>query len=285
MEKRRNIFIKNGKSLVSVVKSSKNLEKDIDKAVSLIGGFKKVIKKGDTVLLKPNYVYNNPPPASTANDFLQASIALVKKYGASRVIVGESSVYWLNTRRVMEDLGVFEAAEEAGAEVCIFDDHEWTKTKIPNAKYQGSAQTPKILEEVDKLIFLPCLKTHNLARFTASLKLAFGCTKKIERVSHFVNLEPKIAEVSSVVWPDLCIMDARQIFVTGGPGDGGVESPNLILASGDRIALDVEGVKIIQSYGARNKLNGFSPWELPTIKRAIELGIGAKSEKDYEVAR
>ena len=282
MNRKKNIFTKDGKSLVSKVKFSGNLEKDIEKAVSMIGGFKRLIKKGDSVLLKPNYVYDADYPATTAPDFLKATIKAIQRYRPSRIIIGESSVYWQNTRKIMTARGAFQIAEETGAEVHIFDDNEWVKRDIPHAKYKTVTRTPKILDEVDRLIFLPCLKTHRLARYTASLKLSVGCTNKIERVSHFFNLEPKIAEIASMVWPDLCIMDARKIFVTGGPDEGDIASPNLILASGDRIALDVEGIKIIQHYRAQNLLT-MAPWELPTIKRAIELGIGSKSEQDYKV--
>lgn len=282
MKPKSNLFTKNGKSLVSKVIASNNIKKDIEKAVELIGGFKKIIKKGDIVLLKPNYVYDTPFPATTSLDFLKAVIELVYKNGAKKVIVGESSVYWQNTRKIMESLGVFNIAQETKSEVHIFDEHEYVKADIKDAKYKTTMRYPKILDEADKLIFLPCLKTHSSARFTASLKLAIGCTHKTERLAHFSHLEPKIAELSSIIFPDLCIMDARKVFVTGGPGHGDVESPNIIMASGDRIAMDVEGVKILQSFNARNKLT-MNAWELPTIKRAVELKLGSKSEKDYKV--
>ena len=77
-------------------------------------------------------------------------------------------------------------------------------------------------------------------------------------------------------------MDARKCFVSGGPESGEVKEPNLILASTDRIAIDIEGLKILKSYPAKNKLD-LPLWEIPQIKRAVELGLGAKSEKDYKV--
>jgi uncharacterized protein (DUF362 family) len=77
-------------------------------------------------------------------------------------------------------------------------------------------------------------------------------------------------------------MDGRKSFVTGGPDNGEVVEPNVILASGDRIALDVEGVKILQSYPRENLIQA-PVWEMPVIQRAIELGLGVKSEADYQV--
>ena len=77
-------------------------------------------------------------------------------------------------------------------------------------------------------------------------------------------------------------MDARTCFVTGGPSSGTCSTPGVILASGDMVSTDVEGVKIIQCCNAKNKLD-MDVWEIPQIKRAVEIGIGAKSNDDIEV--
>jgi uncharacterized protein (DUF362 family) len=77
-------------------------------------------------------------------------------------------------------------------------------------------------------------------------------------------------------------MDARKCFISKGPQEGEIKTPNLILASSDRIAIDVEGIKIIQSFKG-NSLYKFNPWQIPQIKRAIELNIGTKNENEYEV--
>jgi uncharacterized protein (DUF362 family) len=96
------------------------------------------------------------------------------------------------------------------------------------------------------------------------------------------NLQEKIAELNTLFTPDLIIMDARKCFINGGPAEGELKEPNLILASDDRIAIDVEGIKIIQSFKG-NSLKNVNPWQLPQIKRAIELEVGIKDEKNYEV--
>ena len=77
-------------------------------------------------------------------------------------------------------------------------------------------------------------------------------------------------------------MDGRKCFTTGGPDVGHVEEPNIILASGDRIAIDVEALKILKSYKASNKL-GMPVWEFPQIKHAVELELGVRSEDEILV--
>jgi uncharacterized protein (DUF362 family) len=95
-------------------------------------------------------------------------------------------------------------------------------------------------------------------------------------------MDMKMIELSLPLGPDLIIMDGRKSFVTDGPAEGEVVEPGVVMASGDRIAIDVEGVKILQSY-PRDNLIKMPAWEMPLIRRAIELGLGASSEDDYMV--
>lgn len=95
------------------------------------------------------------------------------------------------------------------------------------------------------------------------------------------HIEEKIAELNLAVHPDLIIMDGRKCFVTGGPDVGRVEEPNIILASGDRIAIDVEAIKVIKSFEGSSLQS--DPWSYTQIRRAVELGIGVNSEHDYRV--
>lgn len=269
---------------VAKIKSGGKLKEEIAKAVGVLGGFSAFIKKGDVVFLKPNFNTADPFPASTDLPFLEAAVELLYEAGAKLVMIGESSTYTLNTRKILEQCGVFGLQEsENPSRVYVLDELEWAEKKIPNGKFLKSASIPKLLEKTDKLVYLPCLKTHSQGRFTASLKLSVGLMKPLERVRlHLRRLEEKIAELNVLMKPDLIIMDARKVFVTDGPSEGRVEEPNFILASTDRVAIDVEGVKILQSYGAKNHLN-MPVWDLPTIKRAAELGLGARGGEEYEV--
>jgi uncharacterized protein (DUF362 family) len=271
------------KIIVSKIAHQENLDDSIEKAVGLLGGWDNFIREGDIVLIKPNFNTADPFPASTSIDFLESVINLIYKAGAKAILVGESSTYSLNTRKVLEETGALELCNRLGAKVYIFDERNWVKKEILNGKYLKSVSIPEILDKVDKIVLLPCLKTHRYARFTAAIKLAVGLMRPRERAMlHMTHLEEKIAEINTVFKPDLIIMDARKCFVTRGPEAGEVREPNLILASTDRIAIDIEGLKILKSYPAENKLD-LPLWEFPQIKRAVELGLGVKTENDYEV--
>jgi len=259
---------------VAQVKVEKSLAETINKAVDELGGFKRFVKKGEVVFLKPNFNTADPFPASTDLEFLKTVVELVYEAGAKLVMIGDSSTMSLNTRKIMEEKGVFSLQEmKTPPRIYVFEEGKWLKKEIPKAKYLKKVSLPAILERADKVIFLPCLKTHSQAQFTGSLKLAIGFSRPFERVPmHVRNLQEKIAELNKVIRCDLVIMDGRKCFINQGPSAGEVKEPGLILVSPDRVAVDIEGIKIIQGYFG-NSLSKIKPAELPQIKRAREIGL------------
>lgn len=256
------------------IKVEENLKESVLKSVNELGGFGKFINKGDVVLLKPNFNTADPSPASTDLGFLKVVTELVYDCGAKIVIIGDSSTMSLNTRKVMEKIGVFELEKmERPPRIYVFDERKWVKKTIPEAKFLKNVSVSEYLDKVDKLILLPNLKTHFLAQFTGALKLSIGFVKPFQRVGfHFRNLQEKTAELNKIINPDLIIMDARKCFIKKGPAEGELREPGLILASTDRVAIDIAGVKIIQGFKG-NSLKGVDPYQIPQIKKAIEIGI------------
>jgi len=278
-----NVFTKDGKALVSKVKASANLKESANTAVDLIGGFKKAISREDKVFVKPNFNSDDPFPASSDPEFVKAVVRLLYEAGASEVVIIESSgSAWFPTLNVMTKTGMIKAAKDCGAELRILDDGEWIETAVDGKHLKTISIAKEALDKTGKFVWLPCMKTHRYASFTLSLKLAIGLLDyRLRGYMHSGHLEEKIAELNLSIHPDLIIMDGRKCFVTGGPDAGRVEDPNLILASGDRVAIDVEAIKVIKSFQG-SSLHA-DPWSYGQIRRSVELGIGAKSEEDYEV--
>jgi len=276
-----NPFKKDGKVLVSKIRSGHDLKEDIRKSVNIIGGFGKFVKKGDVVWLKPNFNTADPPPASSDPAFVKAVIELLYENGASKVVLGESSMLSLSTRKVLEGTGMMKKAEEAGAEVVVFDEGKWVEVST-GGKYLGKVNLPETALNADKLLYICCMKTHNWAKFTLSLKTAVGFMDSKERVAlHMRYLEEKIADLNLVVHPNLIIIDGRKCFISGGPACGKLREPNIILASGDRIAIDVEAINIIESFEDASLTE--DPWSYTQIRRAVDLGLGVRSKQDYKI--
>jgi len=289
---KQNLFVRNNRPLVSKIAYERNLRESIELSVSLIGGIKKLVNKSDTILLKPNYNTADPFPGSSDPEFIKAVIDMLYKAGAGKVIVGERTAF-LHSRKVLEQAGIVKVAEESGAEVrvfgkdgwhAMFDRKGWRRVKILGGQYLRKVSLAKEATEIDKIVYVPLIKTHHAAEFTGAIKLSMGFIKPFfdQITFHARNLQEKLAELPLVVKPDLIIMDVRKAFITGGPAKGELREPNLILASGNQVAIDVEGVKILQSYPG-NGLAGKNVWDLVQIKHAIELGLGPRNEEEYEV--
>ena len=266
-------------SKVAQIKATEDIKETIRTVVGEIGGFSKYISEGETVLIKPNYNTADESPASTAPDFLQAAVELAFEAGAKRVIVGESSTFTIknhsiSTKKTLCDACVYELEQAPKPpEIYIFDDHTWVTKDIPEGKYLKKVSVPKIMDEVDKIILLPCCKTHFIADFTGALKIIIGFMKPTERIKfHMGHVSEKVAEMNTIYAPDLIIMDARKCFITGGPSKGTVREPGIVLASTSRVDIDIEEVRVIQSFEG-NSLAGRKIEDLPQIKRAKELQI------------
>lgn len=266
---------KSGSINMSVAKivAGGSLADDIRQAVSSLGGIGKFVEAGDKVLLKPNFNTSDPFPASSDVAFIAAVADICREAGAAEVIVGDSCTYFLKTEKVMKECGAGRLPEgRPWLRLMNFDAGKWVARPVPGGRFLKSVLMPAVLEEADKVILLPCLKTHIYAAYTGALKLAVGLMKPSERMSlHMNRLQEKIGELNAAYRPDLVIMDARKCFIAGGPAGGELREPGLILASTDRVAVDIEGVRIIQGFPG-NSLAGVEAAELPQIAAALRMG-------------
>jgi uncharacterized protein (DUF362 family) len=85
--------------------------------------------------------------------------------------------------------------------------------------------------------------------------------------------EAKIAELNLAWQPDLVLVDGRRSTVEWA-GRGPYVYPNVIMASGDMVAVDSEAVKILKTFPADNRIQ--PPLEeLGQLATASALGLGS----------
>jgi uncharacterized protein (DUF362 family) len=278
-----NRWLRNNQPVLAKTKAQTDIRLAVGQAIALMGDLQQVIGRGDRVLVKPNFNSPDPFPAATDLAFLEVVIKLILEAGA-KITIGESSGgVWRPTRKVFEQLGVPQLARRLGVELIAFDDrpNDWVRIKI-NGDYLSEVIMPRTAYEADKMVYLPCMKTHSIGAFSGAIKLAFGFVAPGQRRSaHLGHLQEKVAEVNLCWQPDLIIMDGRKAFVSGGPDKGQLVEPGLLLASGDLIAVDVEAMRVLLNYGASNNIPA-NPWELPQIATAVKHGLGV-GEGQYVV--
>ena len=261
------------------------LVEQVHRAVEAIGGFGRIVRPGDTVTVKPNFNSGDPPPNSTDIPFLVALIRLLRDYGATRVVVGENSRHPpTSTRFELRRAGVFKACRREGAQVVVFGDEHWTPVRTRGDLFRW-VEVARPLLECDRLVIACCLETHWLAGFSMSVKLTVGAVRPRHRAPlHFRGrFAERVAELASTVDPDLVLVDGRCAFVRGGPCYGLVRRPNVILASGDRIAIDVESIRTLQRY--RECALKDDPWSYVQIQAAVRLGLGVAAPDECRLLR
>jgi uncharacterized protein (DUF362 family) len=261
----------------------------------LMGKFDSASFKGARVSLKANFNSADPFPASTHLESLQAIVEGLKSAGSGEVVLAERSGMG-NTRRVLEDRGVFKLAGDLGFKAVVLDEvplEGWTEIGPDGLHWLRGFKIAKIFTEADKVVQTCCLKTHRFGgHFTMSLKNSVGLVAKRDpagvydymaelHASPFQRL--MIAEINRFYQVDMIIMDAREGFTKGGPEAGELVKPNLMLASKDRVAIDAVGVAILRSYGTTPQVMDEKIFDLEQIHRAAELGVGVNSSSNIRL--
>ena len=280
----QNPFRRQKKSLVAVV-GGRDVKAMVGKAVSLLGGFELLEVEGKSVLVKPNVVGERSNPTTTNPAVVQAVVELLYEAGAAKVYVGDmSALIRGGTAKNMEQTGIAAAARKAGAETVFFEDHGWVTVEV-DGRYIKEVDVTEWFFKVDKVINLPVIKTHRFAGYSICLKNFVGATHFSQR-PYLVDRrhwEEVVAELNLACRPDLNIVDGTKTMVEGGPWEGKAMATNLILASGDRLACDLAGLGIIKSFGQWKPLKSISPWQMGQVRRAVEIGLGARGSDEMEI--
>ena len=271
---------------VAFVKTSDRVE-GVGRAMDLLG-INPV--EGKTVFLKPNFNSDDPPPASTHPEALRTLILRLQEMGARAITVGDRSGMG-NAKRIMETLGVYAMADELGFDILPLDslngDSDWTLIRPPGSHWRGGFPFPRACLAFDAIVQTCCLKTHQYGgHFTMSLKNSVGFVAKTipNNGNDFMNelhgsghQRRMIAEINYAYSPALIVLDGVDAFRHGGPAEGTLCSPQVVLAGTDRIAIDAVGVALLRYFGTTAAVGQGPIFQQEQIARAVELGLGVDS--------
>jgi len=128
------------------------------------------------------------------------------------------------------------------------------------------------------IIHLPTVKTHGHSVTTGAIKNAFGgLLKEVRHYAHKYIHEVLVdlLIMQRELHPGLfCVMDGTVCGDGAGPRTMEPKVKNIILASGDSVAIDAIAAKIM----------GFDPLSIPYIRMCHERGLGTGDPNEIEVA-
>ncbi|MBN1623401.1 MAG: DUF362 domain-containing protein [Clostridia bacterium] len=196
------------------------------------------------VLVKVNLNSALAYPASVSMDMLETLVTSLSEIGIRNIVVADcSGITHLPTSEVIKIKGM-KSLKIPGLKIKSFDYGKWYKVPIAG-EYFSYIILPEAAFLADRIINLSNLKAHNLAGFSAATKNLVGFMHPKQRFElHKDHLIERTTEIPLAIMPDINIIDARKIFIEGGPDRGTVLNADTIIINSslyyaDRLAYEL----------------------------------------------
>ncbi len=253
-------------------------------AVKNAGGIDGIVKKGDTVLIKPNICTLAEATDGRITDYrvVQKVVDMVKALGASRVIIAEGTIAGDAFSSPFLRQNKFDTIQ--GVELVNLNafNEEDCYELMPEKSMTGKAIfIPKIYMDADVVIGVAKLKTHFQpdAVVSLSLKNSYGVPPgNIYGLGskdglHALGLKESIVDINKIRKPDFFIIDG----MVGGEGYGPLRNTpvdsQIIFAGKDPVALDTAAATFM----------GFTADEIPHLKLASDEKLGISDLKSIKI--
>jgi len=242
------------------------------KALEVLGGISRFVKKGQRVVLKPNMSFTRTPEfGATTHPQVVATVAQAcMEAGAQQVLVLDHTLH--RAEICLERTGIREACKDIpGVHVLALQERKFFReVKIPQGKVLERVEVMKEVLDGSVLINIPVAKSHSATGVSMGIKGLMGLIWDREIFHSQVNMNQALADLATIIKPQLTILDATRALTSGGPGGPGeVKKPNLIIAGIDPIAVDSYGVSVVPWYG-----QNFKGRQVEHLQIAHQRGLG-----------
>jgi uncharacterized protein (DUF362 family) len=250
----------------------------LDKAIAELGGMEKFVKKGQTVVIKPNISFDAPPErgSNTHPELLGHVVTLCFAAGAKSVSFFDHTLdQW---QRAYVASGAERVAQETGAALVPGNDPSfYREVAIPRGVQLRSARVHSLVLDSDVFINVPVLKHHGGPLMTACMKNLMGVVWD-RRFYHRNDLNQCIADFLTFKQPALNILDAYHPMVRNGPHGRSVEDVvemRTLMASTDIVAIDAAGARML----------GLQPADVRYVKLAADMKLGTMNLDSVDIRR
>ena len=274
------------KADITVVEGQ-NIFDNTRKAVKMLGGMKKFVKKGDSVGILVNSAFDIKG-AYVHPDITLAAIDMCFEANAKEVVCLQAidPAYWQRSEHFQKCQPLFANVRQVDSNVfpAEFNDDDWMRIdQVKGAKGLKDVEVIKALMEVDKLINIFIAKHHAGTQYTGALKNSMGfCTRKTNVFYHLGSGERNnpdflaqcIADINLLRQPDLILGDATEFIVTNGPsGPGDISKLDKVFAGTNLVAMDTLGAKY----------NDLGIDDVPTLIKAEAIGLGSTNLDEINI--
>jgi len=234
-------------------------------AVDLLGGMGRFLVRGDRVLVKPNLVDIVEPGTGVVTDprVVAAVCRMAAEAGAAEVIIAESSMIGLDTRRAFRRSGMSDVARKLGLRCVDLKGQPQTVIAF-DGQVLKEIELPQWLSSF-KIINVPLVKTHIQVGFSCAMKNLKGLVSdKTKRRIHHLGLRQGLVDLNRAVSPVLNVVDGLVGMEGTGAVSGDPVSLGLVLAGANSLAVDL----------VASAVAGIEQEKIPYLKMAAEEGLG-----------
>ena len=249
----------------------------IQRQFEFLGGLEKFVSRGDTVLLKPNFIAPRSRRHATQTDpaVILETARMLKDFGA-RPFVGDSPA-WTNVFTCVKALKLDEPLKKLAVPVKQLNKPKKCRIGTSNTKIGISS----VALDADVIINLPKFKTHQQLVATFAVKNMFGCVSgKQKAYWHFAKGKNAddfcklLIEIYRFLNPALTIIDAVVVMDGPGPIRGRARDLGWLIGGTEPIACETICCKLVD----------IKPENLPIIRTARQIGFGFSDPDKIKIA-
>ena len=256
-------------------RSHEEIKASIINVLNALGGLENFLKKGQTVVVKPNVVADHglrdgvyTGGIITDIGFMRALIEILLPIAGKVTIAEGASINRAETAKLFEHYGYEKLVDLDPAKVSLVDlnTDKLVRKSVPGGKRMLSREIPVTLENADTIINVPVMKTHFAALASLSIKNLQGAIPPIEKyMTHFFGLWQNLINIHHLVKPKLHIIDGLTAQENFGPVYGTPKTMNVIIGGTNPVAVDAVTMRIM----------GLDPALSPPVQLAHMQGLGS----------
>jgi len=250
-----------------VVARNGDPETMVSRAIEALGGMAKFVPQGASVIVKPNICVANHTYeyAATTNPWVVGALVKMAFESGARSVKVMDYPFGGTAAEAYVRSGIQEQVETAGGEMIMMSGFKYVSMDIPDGVALKQTEVFDEILNTDVLIDVPIAKQHSMARLTLGMKNMMGVVRN--RSALHRRLGQSIADLNTLVRPQLTVIDAVRILMANGPTGGNlndVKQLDTIVASADIVAAD--------SYATT--FFGMQPDDIEYIKAGAAMGLG-----------
>jgi len=234
----------------------------------LLGGLERFVKRGDSVLIKPNFIAPRSHRVSAAQTHpvvvLEAA-RMLKDFGAKPFVA--DSPAWTNTATCARALELTEPLRKLGVPLKELDMPK--KCRLGPDKPRVGISTVAL--DADAIINLPKFKAHQQLVATFAVKNMFGCISgKHKPLWHFCKggnpdeFCELLIDTYRYLHPVLTIIDGIVVMEGQGPIRGPSRPLGWLIGGAEPIACEIICARLVN----------IEPEQVPIIRNARRIGFG-----------